>query len=171
MADTIPDLWPTSELKSAVLTPIVILRTQATLLGQKTQGLLMGDVRVTTSEKGQLTLSFTVIAPAVNNYRYNLLSVQHTVDASYPAKISADGLTNIETIPSIFPMGDRKVTTSVSCKTAYSEREFIRIVQEVLQAPATIAKLQSLIVRSNEETVSSLPVDDQNIEQSDASAE
>ena len=162
MADTIPNLWLSSELQPTVLTPIAILRTQASFLGQETQGLLRGDVRVTEGEKGQRILSFDVLAPAVNNYRYTLLSVQHEQEASYPAVISSQGLTITETVRSVLPFGsERDITRTVSKKTAYSERQFINIVQEVLQAPETIARLQSLIVRSNEETVASSSSNDE----------
>jgi hypothetical protein len=162
MADTIPNLWLSSELQPTVLTPIAILRTQASFLGQETQGLLRGDVRVTEGEKGQRTLSFDVMAPAINNYRYTLLSVQHEQKDIYPAVISAQGLTVTETARSVFPLiPEREITTTIPKKTAYSERQFINIVQEVLRAPETIARLQSLIVRSNEETVASSSSNDQ----------
>lgn len=163
MADTIPDLWLSSELKTTVLTPIAILRTQANLLGQKTQGLLVGDVRVTSGEKGQVILSFDVIAPALNSYRYNLLSVRHTKDASYPAAISAQIFITPEKINNMSVLKG----IGLGSETAYSDRQFIALVQEVLQAQETVARLQSLIVRSNEEVVGSPFTKDENTEQSD----
>ena len=146
MADTIPDLWPTSELESAVLTPIAILRTQATLLGQKTQGLLRGDVRVT-NEKGKLLLNFDVVAPAVNNYRFTLLSVRHPRGASYPATLYTQTFVTLEKVSA------SKGAYVPDSETAYTDQQFIALVQEVLQAPETIARLQSLIVRSNSEAM------------------
>ena len=56
-------------------------------------------------------------------------------------------------------------------EAAYSEKEFISIVQKVLQAPETIAFMQSLIVRSNEETSSSLPGDEQNEHEEEVEAQ
>jgi len=165
MANTIPDLWPTYGLETDVLTPIAILRTQSTLLRQKTQGLLVGEVRVTTSEFGQSILSFDIVAPAINNYRYRLLSVQHTKEAIYPATVSAQGFRITENVAAFFPLsGSRTVVKPVDSKSAYSDKQFIDIVQEVLKAPETLALLQSLIVRSNEETSDSSAIDDENAE-------
>ncbi len=84
MTDTIPDLWPTAALKTTVLTPIAILRTQATCLSQKTQGLLVGDVTVTAAENGQNQVSLFVVVPALNNYRHRLMTVQYRREATCP---------------------------------------------------------------------------------------
>ena len=152
--DTIPDLWPTAALKVDVRTPVAILRTQATRLGQRTQGLLVGEVTVTTGENNQVVLGLEVIVPALNNYRYRLLSVQHAQDAIYPAKVAANGFTVTESVPGniLSFSGPTTVTKHVATKTAHSEGDFIHIVHEALQAPETTALLQSLIFRSNEAT-------------------
>ena len=97
--DTIPDLWPTNALKMNVLTPVAILRTQATRLGQKTGGVLVGDVTVTTGQNNQVVLGLELIVPALNNYRYRLLSVRHAQDAIYPAEVSAKRLERVVTLP------------------------------------------------------------------------
>lgn len=164
MIDTIPDLWPIAALKTDVRTPVAILRTQATRVGQRTQGLLVAEVTVTTGENDQVVLGLELIVPALNNYRYRLLSVQHAQDAIYPAKVSAKGLKITIKEPNMFPLrGDKISTQQVDTKMAYSEENFISIVQEALQAPETIAFMQSLIVRSNEET-STIPVTNENNE-------
>lgn len=164
--DTIPDLWPTAALKVDVRTPVAILRTQATRLGQRTQGLLIGEVTITTGENNQVVLGLEVIVPALNNYRYRLLSVQHAQDAIFPAKVSANGFKIDVTEFGMLLQNSRTVTKHVNTKTAYSEGDFIDIVHEALQAPETTALMQSLIVRSNEEKSASplQEVDDENEE-------
>src|SRR5260221_6227988 len=158
MVDAIPDLWPTAALKTDVLTPIAILRTQATRLSQKTQGLVVSEVTVTTGENDQVILGLEVIAPALNNYRYRLLSVQYGTGEIYPVRVSARVLRITETVRSLLPyQADQKIEKPVEQKMAHSDNEFIRIVTEVLQAPETVALLQSLIVRSNEATSDSIP--------------
>ena len=158
--DTIPDLWPSAALKMNVLTPVAILRTQATRLGQRTGGVLVGEVTVVTGENKQVVLSLELIVPALNNYRYRLLSVRHAQDAIYPAEVSAKSLKSSVTLPvpksvAMFPDSFPSYTPNTiitDAETAYSEKEFISIVQKALRAPETIAFMQSLIVRSNEET-------------------
>ena len=156
MADTIPDLWPGAALKSIVLSPVAILRTQATLLGQKTQGLLIAEVTTTTGENGHVELGLELIVPALHNFRYRLLQVRHERDTIYPADIFATGLTYQETRKNLIPLYEETtVTRTTPNKTAYSDDGFIKIIQEVLQAKETVAMLQSLIARSNEEVSTS----------------
>jgi hypothetical protein len=174
MAATIPDLWPTSALKIDILTPIAILRSQATRLSQKTQGLLVAETTVTTGSNNQIMLGLEVVAPALNNHRQRLLSVQYTKDEIYPARVSARGFRITETTRSTSLLSaDKTITKSVDEKTAYSDNEFIKIVQEALQAPETVALLQSLIARSNEATSDSPPTDeeDENMGQNEAQAQ
>ncbi len=163
MADTIPNLWSTADLKVSILTPIAILRTQATLLSQTTQRLLVGEVRTTTSDKGELIIDFDVVVPALNNYRHTLLTVKHTKTENYPATVFARGLSRtVKVSNSLLFSSSEYETRSVPSKTAYSDKEFISIMSEALKAPETIAKLQSLIIRSNEEISDSVSQDDRN---------
>lgn len=155
MSDTMPNLWAHSPLSPSIKTPLAILRAQTAPLAQATQGLLRGEVTVTpVGEKTVLT--FDVIAPSLNNYRRRLVTVEHTQDEIYPAKITGNGLkdTYQETDSFSFAMIPRTKTVSrnVESKTAYSEDDFVKIIQELLQAPVTTALLQSLIARSNETT-------------------
>jgi len=84
------------------------------------------------------------------------LSVQHNREEIYPAIVTAQGLTITKTIKkagiTFIPSEEETIKRDVDTKTAYSENEFVVILKEVLQAPQTIAMLQSLIARSNEAT-------------------
>ena len=81
-----PDFWGDIEL-TGDRTPLVILREQAALLGAKTKNVV--KVKVTTSVSGKhLHHSFNLVAPALDNYTYELFRVRHGVEA-YPVNVEA----------------------------------------------------------------------------------
>lgn len=72
------DFWPTDLGALAMRTPLSILREQASALGSKTQQLLKGEIDSTTTGD-QFTHTLSVVAPALNMYRYELLKVWHDI--------------------------------------------------------------------------------------------
>jgi len=75
------DLWPADVGTSTIVPPLAILRRQAVALGERTQGLLEGQVETLT--KGDTFIQvFYIVAPSLS-YRYRLFEVQHGV-AGYP---------------------------------------------------------------------------------------
>jgi hypothetical protein len=78
------DLWPRAKFATDdIVTPVSILRRQAALLGEKTQQLVTAEVS-SAATGSQMEHSFRLVAPALNNYRYELFSVVHQVDEIYP---------------------------------------------------------------------------------------
>ena len=94
MPDDTMDLWPDELATAERQPPVAILRTQAALLGRKTRNLVIG--RVTTPSVGQTLFShlaptpfvyvFQLVAPALNDYTYDLFSISHGVDL-YPVHL------------------------------------------------------------------------------------
>jgi hypothetical protein len=176
MLETIPNLWSAAELKPKVVTPAAILRAQASQLSRMTQGVLEAEVTVLHSNDNQVVLGLEIIAKSLHGYRHRLLSVRHDQEEVYPATVFSGVFQETKTVkepnPLIQQFGgtlrdtvgsrgtnnplfdpiEREVTTKLEKKIAYSEEKFVAILKEVLQAPATIAMLQSLIARSNEVT-------------------
>lgn len=75
------DFWAI-DLAVEERTPVSILREQAALLGEKTQHMLRGEV--VSNAKGQsLKHRFFITVPALDDYRYELLWVEHSLDL-YP---------------------------------------------------------------------------------------
>jgi hypothetical protein len=70
------DLWGDLPSVEAIRTPFVILKEQAELLQEKTNGLLTVDLQ--NSQQGlSFGFHFLIVAPTLNNYRYNLLTLSH----------------------------------------------------------------------------------------------
>jgi hypothetical protein len=81
MAEAIPDLWPEIE-QSQVVPPVAILREQAAALGRKTNYLLEGRVR-TWIDGTRFVHTFSIVAPSLDDYSYELFSIEHGAD-QYP---------------------------------------------------------------------------------------
>ena len=91
------DLWPAEIGVSTMVAPVAILREQAALLSEKTQGIVIGEVdpvrgamenarRVLTGQatpegsssvSGRIEHAFRIRVPALGDYRYELLRVIH----------------------------------------------------------------------------------------------
>jgi len=82
MATAVRDLWPADIGVTTLITPVSILREQATLLGEKTKHLVDAEVVSTPNGPGMVH-SFILVAPAIGGYKYRLLRVIHNVDV-YP---------------------------------------------------------------------------------------
>ncbi len=82
MASAIPDLWPELE-QSQVVPPVAILREQAAALGKKAKHLLEGNVETRTTPSGKFNHTFYIVAPALENYTYELYSIEQGAD-QYP---------------------------------------------------------------------------------------
>ncbi|GAB4457946.1 MAG: hypothetical protein OHK0029_18470 [Armatimonadaceae bacterium] len=95
MLNTMPDLWPTDieiSVEDATV-PVVILRQQASLLGEKTRNLVQGEIVTkpepefsTMNPKTRLVHRFYLNVATVDNYRYELLKVSHGLEG-YPVLI------------------------------------------------------------------------------------
>jgi hypothetical protein len=105
MSSTIPNLWPTDLAPTVERTPLTILKEQAAQLGVRTKNLLEGRVDTTTHLEflaptknlleGHVIFPqdevqsrvfrhvFSIVAPSLGGYRYELLAVGHRVEP-YP---------------------------------------------------------------------------------------
>ncbi len=132
MATNLPDLWPddiavTNDLKS----PVTILRQQAALLGEKTQNLVEAEVssQVTPgspSEGSYFTHQFSLVAPALDNYKFRLFYIRHLIDF-YPIRIWKEGAKEIQ---------------------VGSEQEFIETLREIFSSEETKRVIRALIAQS-----------------------
>jgi len=128
MPTTIPDLWPADFGVSGPLPPVAILRGQAAALTERTKGLVMGYVR-TVPEGGQgFVYAFDLVAPALDDYRYMLLTIGHDINL-YPVELLA------------------RLIRPESFRAANPE-EFERILKEVLSKDETMRIVRSLIAQS-----------------------
>jgi len=78
------DFWGNDFDTTAFIPPVTILREQAAALGRKTKQLVTAEVD-TTQMYSSIMQTMTLVAPALDNYRYKLFTTVHDIDL-YPTR-------------------------------------------------------------------------------------
>jgi hypothetical protein len=136
MAGTSRDLWPEIATTQTLTTPLTILKEQAAALAKKTNGLLEARVDTQSYAGGGFVHSFKIVAPALDNYVYELFKVRHSV-LLYPVEVSADA-TGSSLPPSI--------RLSLH-KGANTEDEFLEQLKVVLSSDQTSKVISALLAQ------------------------
>jgi hypothetical protein len=68
-------------------TPTSILREQASILNQLTKGVLIGSIEQEATVNNTLVYNFDVTAPAINNHKFAILTVQYSITI-YPLTLT-----------------------------------------------------------------------------------
>jgi len=79
------NLWGDLSKLEEIRTPKSILKEQAALLAEATRNIVTGEIQEG-SVADKFVLTFYLVAPYLNDYRYEVLEVIHGVDI-YPATI------------------------------------------------------------------------------------
>jgi hypothetical protein len=117
------DLWPPDIADEIPVTPASILKAQASRIGEKTKNIIEGRVDTTSSGEGMVH-SFRLVAPALDNYSYELFRITHSIRL-YP------------------------VTVMYSGRSLRSEQELVAWLRELLSSPETKRIVGSLIAQSS----------------------
>jgi hypothetical protein len=135
------DLWAEDISVSTLRPPVVILREQASLLGQKTKNIVTAEVRSSTDKKN-ITHSFFIVAPALDNYRYGLFSIVHNNIELYPVYLDSDWDMMCELYGENFANQGENIKID-------SEDEFIDILGKILKSKKTKRVVHSLLTQSS----------------------
>ena len=155
MHDQIPNLWPEG-LQPTVVSPVAILRFQATALGQATRGVLEGQVS-SVETGGEVRHDLDVFAPALN-YKHRILSLEHTKSYVYPV-ILLDAPLNpsrylgspVKAMTEALGIGEKAKSPLAPPGTIfYDDVSLIQAIRERLRSDETRAVITSLIARSND---------------------
>jgi len=142
----IESLWPSDFISSDVdvTLPVMILRQQATILGQLTHNILEGLVESSPElmpkyqipqipEKkvmsDALRHNFYIKAPTLGGYRYKLFYATHKLADTYPVNIYSP----------VFPNSFLQVI---------DEKEFCQAVSDIFNSEKTKKIVQSLLIQS-----------------------
>jgi hypothetical protein len=134
------DLWPDLSNIAPVRTPILVLKEQAALLGQKTKNivtaLVVGPKRgVATPDEdedykdGFVLVSFILVAPVLENYHYHLFNIQYSITKPYPVRIFA----HIQQ-----PMAEK----------VSSEKQLVEKLKTIFSNRATVTAISAMISQS-----------------------
>lgn len=123
------DLWGSIAVETELKLPVVVLKHQAALLGQKTNGVLEAHViPFKTTGKDKVGYAFNIVAPHLSNYVYKVMSVSHPAILLYPVRVLDQ--------------------TSDSEHTCSTEEEFIATVRAILSSAIVHKAVLALITQS-----------------------
>jgi len=154
MSENGRDFWSDEIIVESVLTPELVLREQAGILAEKTKGIVRGEVETieqpvenlddylkpvfsTEAECKQYTHTLYLVVPALDNYRYALVSVEHDFEP-YPCKAAYHPRTNT--------ILDANVMGIKSCGTP---DELVQWLAMTLKHPTTTRIIRALITRAS----------------------
>lgn len=120
------NLWGDLEKLPPIKTPAAVLREQAKYLEEGTRYVLNGAIRQN-SRLNRFIVYLDIVAPALNDYSYSVLQVDHPLGA-YPLQV--DDLVN---------------NRSFDCQ---DEKEFLSVLGQILSSPAVQKAISSLVSQS-----------------------
>lgn len=81
------DLWGDLQI-NVERVPLTVFREQATLLTEKTNGILQGIVD-TETQYYRLHVSFVIQVPALDDYRVLIARGKHSIESPYPVEVAS----------------------------------------------------------------------------------
>ena len=119
-------------------TPTSILREQAAILNQLTRGVLIGSVEQEPTTNNTLLYTFAITAPAINNHRFLILTVQYSL--------------------TIYPLTLTDHTTQVQ-RQCLNEEAFTSTLKNILSSNQVKRVITALLVQSRDNQPAQNPVD------------
>ena len=80
------NLWGELPNVETIRTPYTILKEQASILSEITNGLLIGEVAFNNQTDNSLSMTLMIKAPSLNNYTYSVVEVQQPIQL-YPVAV------------------------------------------------------------------------------------
>lgn len=119
-------LWPDFK-DNSIETPKNILEEQGKFLADHTKNILEAEISSTPieGEDNKIVHHFDIVAPTLNNYKYRLLSINHSIDF-YPLDI----------------------TYKDSYQRVVNKEQFIKKLSTIFNDESTIRIITSLIAQS-----------------------
>jgi hypothetical protein len=133
-------LW-SADIKPDILSPKHILTLQASLLGEQTKGVLVGELSERKANDSRV-FTLEMFAPAIN-YRHQVLTASHSLNRLYPVHLDADVFRSTRMLADIIQ--GKKHTSR-----ADSDDELVKLIEKVLTSSEVVSLAQSLIALSNE---------------------
>lgn len=151
MASKVENLWPMDiRATSKQLSPVAILKRQASLLGERTKNIVEAEVETKGADhQKKLQHWFYLVAPALDFYKYPLFRVEHSPTQFYPLSMSF--IVNDETSTKADRTRKFEGITSreqVAMLRVKSEAEFTAHLKTIFAADETKKVIQSLIDQS-----------------------
>jgi hypothetical protein len=133
------NLWPESIKRVKARAAVTILKEQATLLGQRTQNVVVATVSTAERQtnESEVGFSLSLVAPALGNYTLRILTLWQKMALLYPVTIKSNFLAE---------QGSGKPYKEWNPK---NEEEFIRVLQEIFNHPKVVGAIESIMAQSD----------------------
>jgi hypothetical protein len=134
------DLWPDKIAVEKMITPVTILRQQASLLGKKTKNIVQGEVRSSKDNFTSFNYAFYIVATALDNYRYKLLEISYN-ESLYPVEVKVESDIRSEISP--------KFNFTKEAVVAISEKDFLVLLREIFNSVKVLRVISVLLSQSD----------------------
>jgi len=133
----VESLWSIPETEN-VRPPLTIMKEQATALTKQTKGSLVGSVEAAANGNG-LKINLSVEVPALNNYRYHVLTYTQPI-TMYPGRLASE-------VPG--PSGTRLSVLRAQGTEVNNDQEFVEVLKQLLASEEVKQLLSSLLAQAN----------------------
>jgi hypothetical protein len=131
------DLWPQQLGTLPIKAPVTILKEQASILGTKTQNVVIAEVTHARGEAGRFAYDFDLVAPALQSYRFELFSIEYGIDL-YPVYFTLEGTLRNEIMPDL----------KTKYATTQNEQGFLALLKQILNSNRTKQAILTLVAQS-----------------------
>jgi hypothetical protein len=144
------DLWPDELTAVDQRTPLTILKEQASLLGDKTQNIVIAELEdVSGTGPWSLTVKgtpfkygFLLTCPALGHYRFRLFSIGYDIDM-YPVYFDLDSDVTEELIEETHLEPGTNGALQAS-----NEKEFTEILKRIFSSKKTLRVIRALLTQA-----------------------
>jgi|WetSurMetagenome_2_1015567.scaffolds.fasta_scaffold534762_1 hypothetical protein len=123
-----PNLWGNYSDLKPIKTPIAIIKEQASVLREITNGILLGSVQVQKGPNNSIEADLRIIAPALGDYVVSVLGIKSGLNP--------------------YPVSLRSYQSSYEWDKIPDEPKFIEALQEILSSEPITKVIASLISQS-----------------------
>ena len=118
----------------------MILKEQASILGQRTGNLVKAEVRQNHASGKTFTFHFLIVAPPLDNYIYKLFEISYNIEF-YPLRIKVDTAILKELNP-------ERAADPLDLEVE-SEEKFMEILKKIFKSEKTRQVIDSLLAMMN----------------------
>jgi hypothetical protein len=139
------DLWPSEFSTVDQRSPLTILKEQASLLGEKTQNIVIAELEYTPPAGGwrqnnyPFKYGFVLTCPALGNYRFRLFSIGYDI-YMYPVRFDLDS----DVAGEILKDTHVELGKDGTFQASYEE-EFIEILKRIFSSRKTVQVIRALL--------------------------
>ncbi|MGK7880377.1 MAG: hypothetical protein AB4060_09800 [Crocosphaera sp.] len=138
MVDYKQDLWPDEIKTTEIISPVTIIKEQGKILGQKTNNIVVGEVKLMHSTEFPFAYGFILVCSTIN-YEYKLFDFVFPIEM-YPVRIIPDA-----SIANELSLSPRNPEIKIE-----SEEDFTDILRKIFSAQKTVKIITSLIAQSKD---------------------